>query len=360
MDEQMKQVLELVNQPAFLTKDDKINWCNAAARSLLLQGAVLSRLLERNDTLYSLWNKEGTLQIPLVIGGVEYDASVRATDQGDLFIANRRTPDHNATSNAVVTVSASLRKPLQNMMTAANALFDEIEDQGNEKITAASSQLNRSIYQFLRLCGQMSDGGKLLLHRKVLHRENTQIGDFFAEFIAQARPLVESLGLHLEYIPLPAPLRADLDRELLERGLYNLLSNASNYTPKGGHISISLEKQGRLLLISVTDDGEGISPEVLPSLFERFTEHSIGDSRWGIGLGLPMVREVARLHGGTLMAAPNPAGKGTKITFSLSLEPAPLELRSRTMHYDYCSGLHHGLVELSDVLDAELFNPKEV
>ena len=360
VDEQMKQVLELVNQPAFLAKDGKIVWCNVAARSLLLEGAVLSFLLERNDTLYSLWNREGTLQISLVIGGAEYDASVRATDQGDLFVANRRTPDYNATANAVVTVSATLRKPLQNMMTAATALFDELEDRNNEKITEASSQLNRSIYQFLRLCGQMSDGGRLLLHKKTLRRESTQMGDFFAGFIAQARPLVESLGLRLDYHPLPNPLRADVDRELLERGLYNLLSNALNYTPKGGTVSLSLEKQGRLLLVSITDDGEGISPEVLPSLFERFTEHSIGDSRWGIGLGLPMAREVARLHGGTLMVAPNPDGKGTKITFSLSLEPAPLELHSRSMPYDYCSGLHHGLVELSDVLDAKLFDPNQV
>lgn len=360
MDEQMKQVLELIAQPAFLAKDDKIVWCNAVARSLLLEGAVLSLLLEKNHLLFSLWNKEGTLQIPLTVGGKEYDASVRATEEGDLFIASLRAPEFNATAAAVVNISATLRKPLQNMMSAAGELFEELESQGSDKLTAASSRLNRSIYQFLRLCGQMSDGGRLLLHRKALRREPTDLNVFFHSFIAQARPLVQSLGLTLDFEPPAVPLRADVDTALLERALYNLISNSLNYTPKGGTISISLQKQGKMLLICVSDNGEGISPDVLSTLFERFTEHSIGDSRWGIGLGLPMAREISRLHGGNLVVAPNPEGQGTSVTFSLSMEQAPLELHSRGVRYDYCGGLHHGLVELSDVLGPELFDPSEV
>ncbi len=360
MDEQMKQVLELVAQPAFYAKDDKIIWCNAIARGLLLEGATLSLLLDKNNLLFSLWNREGTLQLSVTIGGKEYDVSVRAAGDGDLFIASCRTRELTATANTVVNVSATLRRPLQNMMSAASELFEKLEAKGDGEMAAASSRLNRSIYQFLRLCGQMSDGGRLLLHRKPLHREFTELNSFLSDFLKQAAPLVQSLGLSLELEPLPAPLRADVDPALLERALYNLISNSLNYTPKGGKISISMEKQGRTLLICVSDNGEGISPDVLPTLFERFTEHGIGDSRWGMGLGLPMAREIARLHGGDLIVAPNPEGQGTSITFSLSLEQAPLDLRSRGLSYDYCGGLHHGLVELSDVLDAKLYDPNEV
>ncbi len=360
MDRQMKQILELVSQPAFLAKEDRIIWCNAVARSLLLENAVLSLLLKKNAMLFSLWNKEGTLQIPLSIGGKEYQASVQALEDGDLFIAGRRSQEQNLTADTAVNISAALRRPLQGMMSAAIELFEELESQKNEKLSSASARLNRSIYQFQRLCGQMSDGGRLLLHRKTAQRESREVNTFFAAFVKRAAPMVESLGLSLEFTPLPSSLWADIDTELLERALYNLLSNALNYTHAGGRISIGLKRQDRMLLVSVSDNGEGISPDVLSTLFERFTDRSIGDARWGLGLGLPMAREIAQLHGGDLVVSPNPLGKGTSVTFSLSLEQSPLELRSRSLRYDYCGGLDHGLVELSDVLDARYFDPKEI
>ena len=360
MDLQAKQVLELVNQPAFLVKENSIVWCNPIARNLLLEGSPVSYLLGKSEMLYDLWSREGTLKLPLTIAGKTYDASVQATDEGDLFVASRRSGEVNSTANAAVNISATLRKPLHNMMTAAAELFRAMEGQEDPRLSSASSRLNQSIYQFLRLCAQMSDGGRLLLQRKPLHRTATNINAFFADFVSQAKPLVASLDVALHFEGLSAPIRADIDCELIERALYNLLSNALNYSYKGGNITISLKKQGRMLLVSVKDDGEGISPEVLSTLFERFSEHGLGDSRWGIGLGLPMAREIAQLHGGDLVVAPNPEGKGTCVSFSLSLEPATLNLRNPSLSYDYSGGLHHGLVELSDVLSAELFDPAEI
>ena len=293
---------------------------------------------------------------------VDHGGLARAgcTDDGDLFVANRRSSEVNPTANAAVNISATLRKPLHSMMNAATELFNATESQNDARLSSASSRLNQSIYQFLRLCGQMSDGGRLLLQRKQLHREPTDLNAFFADFIAQAKPLVESLGVSLHFEPLSTSLRGDVDKDLLERSLYNLLSNALSYTHKGGNITISLQKLQRMLFVSVKDDGEGISPEVLSTLFERFTDHSIGDSRWGIGFGLPMAREICQLHGGDLSVAPNPDGKGTCVTFTLSLEPAPLQMRSPGLRYDYSAGLNHALVELSDVLSSELFDPKEI
>ena len=360
MEQQVKQILELINQPAFLAKDGTVVWCNAVARSLFLDSASLSFLLGKSSMLYELWNSEGTLKLPLFIAGKAYDASVQRTDDGDLFIATRRSAEVVPSANAVISASANLRKPLHNMMSAANELFDAIEPQENERLSSASARLNQSIYQFLRICGQMSDGGKLLLQRKPVHRRPTDLSAFFSDFVAQARPLVSSVGIELLFDAPVTNLRADVDTVLLERALYNLISNALNYTHKGGTVTLSLKKQSRMLLISITDDGEGISADVLSTLFERFSDHGLGDARWGAGLGLPMAREIARLHGGDLAVSPNPTGKGTCVSFTLSLEPAPIELRQRGVSYDYSGGLNHGLLELSDVLDAQMYNPKEI
>lgn len=357
MNTEIRQVLDLVSQPAFLAKDGKIIWCNHAARGILSEGTPLYALLEGENELFSLWTRDGTLQIPLILNGVEYDASVRATEAGDLFIASRRSHELDATAAAVVSASASLRKPLHTMVSAAGELFEQLD---SSKLSESAAQLNQSIYQLVRLCGQMSDGGQLLLRRKEARRLPTDLSDFLSAFVQQARPLVESAGLHFSFTPPPSPLRADVDKGLLERALYNLLSNAMSYTPTGGNITLSVRKQKQLLLFCVTDDGEGISQKVMASLFERFGFSGLGDSRWGIGLGLSMVREIARLHGGTMMVAQNPSGQGTSVTFSVSTEPTTLNLRSSMVYYDYCGGFHHGLVELSDVLDAKMFNPVEI
>lgn len=356
---QIKQVLGLFAQPAFFVTDGTVSWCNSACGTLLSVGAEIAAFLE-DVPLYELWDRSGTLQISLSLSGEEYNASVCVTPEGELFVATRRVSELSITAKTVVKVSATLRRPVHQMLSAAGTLFETLDEDTEPKLLNAASQLNQSVYRLLRLCGQMSDGGGLLLHRKEAHRLPTEMSSFFRAFIEQARPLVESAGVELLFTDLDAPLRADVDTELLERAMYNLLSNALTYCHSGGKITVRLQKQQRQLLIHVTDDGEGIAPAVLATLFERFSEHPVGDSRWGVGLGLPMVQEIARLHNGALTIHDNGGARGTTVTVSLSLDPAPLSLHSRTVGYDYCSGYHHGLVELSDVLEAKMFNPNEV
>lgn len=355
MEDRLKQVLELFAQPAFLADDGTVTWCNSAARALLTEGTPLEAILEGNGTLFSLWDRTGVLQLPLLLSGEEYDAAVRITQFGTLFVAARRTPELNVTASALLSASATLRKPLQQLVTASNELFER-----SEELPDAVAPLNQSIYRLLRLCNQMSDGGKLILRHMDFHRAPTNLTLFLQTFVEQARPLVESVGLTLNFTMPEITIRGDVDARLLERALYNLLSNSMNYTPRGGVITLSAEMQGRFLFLHISDTGAGISKEVRANLFERFSEHPLGDPRRGIGLGLPMVREIARLHGGTISVSDTDGTPGTHVTFSVSLAPTPLELRSRTVEYDYCYGRHHGLVELSDALSDAMFDPGQV
>lgn len=356
MDEQLRQVLDLFSQPAFLAREEVVVWRNSAAAPLLVEGSALYALFENDGALYSLWNRTGTLSISLILDGCFYDATVRVAGAYELFVATKRPAALQDGANAILNASSSLRKPLHALVNAADALFDQLSEGDSDAV----KQLNQSVYRFIRLCGQMSDGGQLLLHRKEAHKTPVELDRLLKDFTAQATPLVESVGITLEYEAPPAPIPADVDPMLLERALYNLLSNAVGYTPRGGSIRISLKKQKQTAFITVTDDGEGISSEVAASLFDRFSQPRAGDSRWGLGLGLPMVREIARLHGGSLMVGSNPAGQGTEAVFSLSLERCVQSLHSRMVHYDYCGSFHHGLVELSDVLDAKMYDPSEV
>ena len=353
MSEQMKQVLEMFSQPAFFAKNGVILWCNRNCP--IREGASLASVLQGDDSILDEWNREGTVQLALYLQGEIYDATVRAYDDMLLFVAAIKSTDVKPSALAVMNASASLRKPVHSLISAANELFERFE---GEKESA--KEVNRAIYQLMRLCGQMADGSRLLLHQIKAHRVPTNLHEFFDQFVTQVRPLVESSGRTLNFKTVSGILRADVDTDLLERALLNLLSNAMTYTPKGGVITLQLIKRAKRLLISVSDNGEGIPSEVVCNLFERYSDRQPGDSRWGLGYGLPMVREIAALHDGTMMVSANEEQLGTNVIFTISLEPCKLKLNSPILRYDYCGGLNHALVELSDALDKDLYDPSEI
>ncbi len=357
MTDRTMQILELFSQPAFLVKDEAVAWCNAAARPLVEMGTPIAEIMEDRDTLLSQWSREGVAQISVMMRGRLFDASVKTHDEYLLFVLSERSEMLEASASAVLNASTSLRKPLHTLLNAANSLFEKI-DISEAKDTA--SQVNRAIYQLVRLCGQMSDGSRLLLQKMQVHRRPADIRKFFDQFVQQVRPLIEASGRSLRYTPVQAGIRADIDAALIERAILNLISNALAYTSAGGSLTFRLTVQDKHLLIALSDDGEGIAPEVISSIFERHTQQAGGDSRWGLGYGLPMVRQIAHEHGGSMMITANMSGSGTTAVLSVSLEPTALNLHSPIVAYDYCSGLNHALVELSDTLGKELYDPREI
>ena len=274
-------VLGAFPQPVFLTDGETVQWRNAAASAVLDPGASLQPMLQ--GTAFGLWSRRGTLRLSLPFGGALCDFSVRAMQRGLLFLADA-PHEPSAAAGAALKASAILRRPLQNVMTAARELFDRVEDLEEPAATAVSSELNRGLYQLLRLCGQLTTGGEICL---------------------------------------------------------------------------SLERREQSLLIRVTDTGEGFPESVLGTLFDRYSLIPVGDPRWGTGYGLPRVREIARLHGGTLMAANVPTG-GADVMFTLSLVRRPAAVRTAQQRFDYLSGYRHALVELSDSLSASLYDPATV
>ncbi len=356
MPDHTRQILELFSQPAFLAREQKVEWCNAAARVLVHEGTPLAEIMEERDTLFSLWSHEGVARLTVFLQGRTYDAAVRKQDDCLLFVLTERTGQLEAAASAMLNASASLRKPLHNLLSAASELFEHMEAAETKD---AASQVNRAIYQLMRLCGQMSDGSKLLLQRMQVHRRPADLKKFFDHFVLQVEPLVRASGRNLQYAPLAQSVKADIDAALIERALLNLISNALAYTPLDGTISLRLQVQDKRLLVSVSDDGEGISEDIFGVASHR-GEQPMGDPRWGLGYGLPMVRQIAREHNGSMMIAANEDGKGTTAVFSVSLEPTAISLHSPMLTYDYCSGLNHVLVELSDTLGKELYDPQEI
>lgn len=345
MNESMKQILELFRQPVFLVYEGLVCWCNSAARGLL--DTPVARYFEDGGSLYALWNRQGALQIPLIIDGAFYEASVQSTAEGDLFVAARQEESNGAT--IAMQAAISLRRPLTALRTAAEGMFAELE---SSHALQLGSEMNRALYQLRRLSEQMFDGGRLLLHRKQAHRSLTDLRQFIQDLLAQLRPIIEADGWFLEAVLPREPLSGAVDRSLLEQALFNLLSNALLYTRRGGTIRVEIRRQGRFILFQVDDNGEGLPSDVC-------AEHSL-DPRRGLGFGLQMVQEIARLHGGTFTIATKDSEGGVRASFSILPESNVLEFKTPRFSFDTSTVAERGLIALSDALSSELYNTDDI
>ena len=108
----------------------------------------------------------------------------------------------------------------------------------------------------------------------------------------------------------------------MQQVFWNLLSNAIKFTPNGGKVNFTLDREGTDLVISVADNGQGIESELLPYVFDRFrqSEGSVQPGLGGLGLGLSIVKHIVELHGGTVGASSDGAGKGSTFIVRLPVQ----------------------------------------
>jgi hypothetical protein len=143
------------------------------------------------------------------------------------------------------------------------------------------------------------------------------------------RPAAEAKGIHLQSVldRQAGPITGDPDR--LQQVVWNLLINAVKFTPSGGRVQVHLQRAPSRVEIVVTDSGEGIAPEVLPVIFERFrqADSSITRSYGGLGLGLAIARHLVELHGGGVRAESAGEGKGSCFTVTLPLAAGAVDER---------------------------------
>lgn len=158
-----------------------------------------------------------------------------------------------------------------------------------------------------------------------LQKNDIAIADVVARALETTQPLVTERGhqLSVSLPDNPAWLHADADR--MEQVLVNLVSNAAKYTDVGGSIWLTVRHNGDRVELSVRDSGVGIGPDLLPHIFELFTQadRSLARSRGGLGIGLCLVRRLVELHGGSISVDSVP-DSGSEFLVSLPAGAAPL------------------------------------
>jgi len=148
-----------------------------------------------------------------------------------------------------------------------------------------------------------------------------ELGLLIEMAIDAVRPAADARNIHLRTIldPLSSPISGDPQR--LQQIIWNLLSNAIKFTPKGGSVEVRLQRIESHVALTITDTGQGIEPEFLPHVFDRFRQSDSSSTRrhGGLGLGLSIVRQLVELHGGTVTASSRGVGEGTTFKVVLPL-----------------------------------------
>lgn len=172
------------------------------------------------------------------------------------------------------------------------------------------------------LIGALLDGAQLESGQLVIDRKPVELGALVRRIVEESRLVLAGHTLSCRVEGGPLLVRGDAVR--LEQIVQNLVSNAAKYSPRDSTITVAAGREGDAVAVSVTDQGIGIAPEALPSLFERFYRVESPETRGvsGVGVGLYVVRELVRLHGGTVEVR-SALGEGSSFIVRLPVEGAP-------------------------------------
>jgi len=209
-----------------------------------------------------------------------------------------------------------LRNPLGAILLASQMMGDDgkLDREHAELIERQTRHLTRLVNDLLDLSRVVS--GKIILKRQPVDLLQT-----IRQTMPTILPQAKGHDITMEVRGGDEPVIADVDPMRAEQIISNILTNAVKYTPDGGHVIVALEREGDSATIRVADDGVGIAPERIGTIFELFAqaENAIGRAQGGMGIGLALVRNLVELHGGSVSARSDGLGKGSEFVVKLPL-----------------------------------------
>ena len=211
----------------------------------------------------------------------------------------------------LATLAHELRNPLA-PITSASALLSFTKDP--DAIRKASAVIARQAKHITGLVDDLLDVSRVAQGKITLESTPVDLRVVAADALEQTKPLVERQKHRLDVHLPDEPAIASGDHKRLVQVLTNLLSNAAKYTPKGGEIVLTVAAAEDQLLVSVSDNGIGMGPELLANAFDLFAQasDSLHQSEGGLGIGLALVKNLVQLHGGTIEAHSAGPGQGSR------------------------------------------------
>jgi two-component system, sensor histidine kinase len=218
-----------------------------------------------------------------------------------------------------------LRNPLAAIRTATELLARTLPSEAHAQMGA--SLVKRQVIHLTRLVDDLMDVSRITQGRIQLQRRPLELSSIVAQAIESVEPLLREKRHMVSRVSNFESLYVNGDSARLLQCITNLLTNSAKYTDPAGKIYVELHGEEDTAVISVSDNGIGISAELLPSIFDLFVQssRSLDRSEGGLGIGLSVVQRLVRMHGGEVHAASDGPGKGSTFEIRLPRVPAPRE-----------------------------------
>ncbi len=229
----------------------------------------------------------------------------------------------------LATLSHELRTPLNAILGWTQVLRGDPAN--TEDMEAGLATIERNSRAQTQIIEDLLDMSKIISGKVRLDVQPLQLDEVIAASVDTMRPAAAAKGIRLQALVDPQARMISGDPNRLQQVFWNLLSNAIKFTPKGGKVQVVLERVNSHLEVSIADTGEGIAPEFLPYVFDRFRQQDASTTRkhGGLGLGLAIVKQLVELHGGRVQVESAGSGQGT--TFKVLL---PLSVVQPARHPD--------------------------
>jgi PAS domain S-box-containing protein len=267
---------------------------------------------------------------PLRWIGINMDVTERKRMEESLRRQTEALREADRRKNEFLSILAhELRNPLAPISNAIQILTLRGDDPA--LVAQTKEVMERQVHQLTRMVDDLLEVSRISRGKISLHTAPLDLAEVVATAVETSRPLVEAHH-HILTVTLPrSPARVEADGARLAQVLSNLLNNAAKYTEDGGRIDLIVEQAQGEVVIRVRDNGIGIAPERLPSVFDMFEQ--IGGasdrSQGGLGIGLTLARRLVEMHGGRIEAHSAGLGRGSEFVTRLAalaepaMEPAP-------------------------------------
>ncbi len=264
----------------------------------------------------------------------------------DLSEANRRKNEFLA------MLAHELRNPLAPIRNALQVM--KLTGGDPAILVSAREMMERQVGQMVRFVDDLLDVSRISRGKIELRRERMDLGNAVNHAVEAALPLYELLGNDLGVALSPESIGIDADPARIVQVVGNLLNNACKFTPRGGKVLLTVEKQNDEAVIRIRDTGIGIAAEKLPYIFELFMQidTSLERSVSGLGIGLTLVRNLVEMHGGTVQVFSEGLGKGSEFVVRLPTIEGVVESKREKPDETETSAVRRRVLVVDDNRDA--------
>jgi|GEM_PF-1110009 len=305
----------------------------------LLKDGQLAGLLGVHHKSARRWAKDDVELIEQVaqrtwfaVESARAQAALRESEERSRTMADALRVGDRRKDEFLATLAHELRNPLAPIRNAVEIL--RMKDGADPQLRVPREIIDRQVRHLTRLVDDLLEVSRITQGKMSLRKEPIELAGALNEAIEAARPMLTAGGHELTVDLGAEPIRMLADSTRVTQMVLNLLNNAAKYTPKGGHVWLTVRRDGGEVTISVRDNGIGIDAANLPELFRMFSQitPALDRAQGGLGIGLALVWGLAELHGGSVRAHSEGLGKGSEFVLRLPcLEESHARGRAESM-----------------------------